>query len=99
MPNGITAIGGECGMGAEIIVATRDARDLVTQPGNPHMIWTGASVWVIPEWWYRTHHREAGWLLIMSKADLIATDPDAPTLDPACPATLLTDFSSNPAPS
>ena len=86
-------------MGAEIIVATRDALDLVSQPGNPHMIWTGASVRVIPERWYRTYRPEAGWLLIMSKADLIATQPDALSLEPVCLATLLTDFASNLDPS
>jgi hypothetical protein len=86
-------------MGAEIIVAARDARELVNQPGNPHMIWTGTGVWVIPEWWYRAHHREAGWLLIMSKADLIAADPEAVTLEPACLAALLAGFAASLGPS
>ncbi len=86
-------------MGAEIIIEARGARRLAAQPGNPHMIWTGTSVWVIPEWWYRDCHREAGWLLIMSQADLIATDPGAVTLEPACLATLLTGFAGNLDPS
>jgi hypothetical protein len=67
-------------MGAEVIVAARGAPGLAAQPGDPHMIWTGTGVWVIPEWWYRVNHREAGWLLIMSKADLIAIDPGAVAL-------------------
>jgi hypothetical protein len=28
----------------EIIVTTRDARQLLTEPGNPHLIWHGGQV-------------------------------------------------------
>jgi hypothetical protein len=82
-------------MCAEIIVTTRDARDLITRPGNPHMIWDGVTVRVIPAAWYLAQHRTAGWQLITSRADLIETDPGAAAYEPAFLATLLTSFASD----
>ena len=36
-------------MCAPVIVTEKDARDLITQPGNPHLIWDGAEARVITE--------------------------------------------------
>jgi len=82
-------------MCAEIIVTTRDARALITQPGNPHMVWDGQTAWVMPAWYYDLYHQDSGWQLIMTRADLLATDPEAVTYEPAYLATLLTTFADS----
>lgn len=79
----------------DIIVTTREARELITRTGNPHMIWDGTGIRVIPAGWYRFHRRTAGWLLIMTKADLLDVDPGAAGYDPVFLATLLTDYALN----
>ena len=79
-------------MCAPVIVAEENARDLITGPGNPHLIWDGAEARVITEDFYRALNAGSAWLLIMSRADLAALDPDALAYHPAALAELLTTF-------
>jgi hypothetical protein len=79
-------------MCAPVIVTEENARDLVTGPRNPHLIWDGAEARVIPGDFYRALHAESAWLLIMTRDDLRATDPAAPGYHPAWLAAMLTIF-------
>ena len=79
-------------MCAKVIVAENDASDLVTGPGNPHLIWDGAEARVITEDFYRALGAESAWLLIMSREILAGLDPAAFTCHPASLAGLLTAF-------
>jgi len=79
-------------MCAKVIVAESDADDLVTGPGNPHLIWDGAEARVITEDFYRALNAESAWLLIMTRNDLADLDPAAFTYHPATLAELLTTF-------
>ena len=79
-------------MCAPVIVTEENANDLITQPGNPHLIWDGAEARVITEDFYRALNTESQWLLIMSHADLADLDPAAFTYHPAALAELLTTF-------
>ena len=79
-------------MCAPVIVTEKNARDLITEPGNPHLIWDGAEARVIPEDFYRALNPGSAWVLIMSRADLAALDPDAFSYRPAALAGLLTTF-------
>jgi hypothetical protein len=78
-----------------IIVTTRDARQLLTEPGNPHLICHGREVRVVRERAWRDSYAADGALLIMSRDDLAALDPDALAYDPSRLATLLTTFGSD----
>ena len=78
-----------------IIVTTRDARQLLTEPGNPHLICHGREVRVVGQRAWRDSYVGDGALLIMSRAGLAALDPDAMAYDPSRLATLLTTFASN----
>src|ERR1017187_8238299 len=62
-------------MCAKVIVTAMDAKDLVTGPGNPHLIWDGAEARVITGDFYRAMHAESAWLLIMSREMLSDLDP------------------------
>jgi hypothetical protein len=77
-----------------IIVTTRDARQLLTDPGNPHLICHGRDVRVVGERAWREVYAADGALLIMSRDDLADLDPEALTYDPCRLATLLTTFAS-----
>ena len=79
-------------MCAKVIVAENDANDLVTGPGNPHLIWDGAEARVITEDFYDALNTGSAWLLIMSRDDLADVDPEALTYHPAALAELLTTF-------
>ena len=79
-------------MCAPVIVTEENARDLITEPGNPHLIWDGAEARVITEDFYRALNAGSAWLLIMSRADLADLDPDALAYHPAALAGLLTTF-------
>ncbi len=79
-------------MCAPVIVTAENARDLITEPGNPHLIWDGAEARVITEDFYRALNAGSKWLLIMSRADLADLDPDALAYHPAALAGLLTIF-------
>lgn len=79
-------------MCAPVIVTEENARDLITGPGNPHLIWDGAEARVITEDFYRALNAGSAWLLIMSRADLAGLDPDALSYRPAALAGLLTIF-------
>ena len=79
-------------MCAPVIVTEENARDLITGPGNPHLIWDGAEARVITEDFYRALNAGSKWLLIMSRADLADLDPGALAYDPAALAGLLTTF-------
>jgi hypothetical protein len=79
-------------MCAKVIVAGNDANDLITGPGNPHLIWDGAESHVITEDFYRALNAESPWLLIMTRDDLAGLDPAAFTYHPAALAELLTIF-------
>lgn len=79
-------------MCAAVIVTEENARDLITGPGNPHLIWDGAEARVITEDFYRALNAGSAWLLIMSHADLAGLDPDALSYRPAALAELLTIF-------
>ena len=46
-------------MCAPVIVTEENANDLITQPGNPHLIWDGAEARVITEDFYRALNAEA----------------------------------------
>lgn len=78
-----------------IIVTTRDARQLLTEPGNPHLICHGRDVRVVGERAWHDFHVGDGALLIMSRAGLAGLDPDALAYDPSRLATLLTTFASD----
>jgi hypothetical protein len=78
-----------------IIVTTRDARQLLTDPGNPHLIWHGGEVRVVRARAWRNFFHSDGALLIMSRDDLAAIDPDALDDDPGCLASLLTTFAND----
>jgi hypothetical protein len=82
-------------MSPEITVAESAANDLVTEPGNPHLIWDGAESWVVTEEFYRALASESEWLLIMTRDDLTGADPGAVTYHPAALAELLTTFTGN----
>ena len=84
-------------MCAPVIVTEKNAYDLITGPGNPHLIWDGAETRVITEDFYRALHAESAWLLIMSRADLAALDPGALAYHPAALAELLTTFGDDRA--
>ncbi len=77
-------------MCAPVIVTEENANDLITEPGNPHLIWDGAETRVITEDFYRALNAGSAWLLIMSRADLADLDPGALTYHPASLAGLLT---------
>ena len=79
-------------MCAPVIVTEENARDLITGPGNPHLIWDGAEARVITEDFYRALNAGSAWLLIMSRADLADLDPAALAYHPAALAGLLTTF-------
>jgi hypothetical protein len=79
-------------MCAPVIVTEGNARDLITGPGNPHLIWDGAEARVITEDFYRALNPGSKWLLIMSRADLAGLDPGAFSYRPAALAGLLTTF-------
>ena len=79
-------------MCAPVIVAEGNARDLITGPGNPHLIWDGAEARVITEDFYRALNAGSAWLLIMTRADLAGLDPAALDCHPAALAGLLTTF-------
>ena len=79
-------------MCAPVIVTEENANDLITEPGNPHLIWDGTEARVITEDFYRALNAESKWLLIMSHADLADFDPGALTYHPAALAELLTTF-------
>jgi hypothetical protein len=79
-------------MCAPVIVTEENARDLITEPGNPHLIWDGAEARVITEGFYDTLHATSPWLLIMCRDDLADIDPEALTYHPASLAELLTIF-------
>src|SRR5260370_11396447 len=53
-----------------IIVTTRDARQLLTEPGNPHLICHGRDVRVVGQRAWRDSYAGDGALLIMSRDDL-----------------------------
>jgi hypothetical protein len=78
-----------------IIVTTRDARQFLTEPGNPHLICHGREVRVVGERAWHDFYAGDGALLIMSRADLAALDPGALAYDPSRLATLLTTFASD----
>ncbi len=82
-------------MDEPIIVTTRDARQLLTEPGNPHLICHGREVRVVRERAWQDSYAGDGALLIMSRDDLAALDPDALGYDPSRLATLLTTFASD----
>jgi hypothetical protein len=82
-------------MADEIVVTTRDARQLLTEPGNPHLIWHGGQVRTVRQRAYRNFYRDNGAFLITSRAGLAAIDPGAPGIDPARLATLLTTFAND----
>lgn len=79
----------------EIIVTTRDARQLLTEPGNPHLICHGGQVRTVRQRAYRNFYRDNGAVLITSRADLAAMDPGALDIGPARLATLLTTFAGD----
>jgi hypothetical protein len=79
-------------MCAPVIVTEENANDLITEAGNPHLIWDGAEARVITEEFYRALNAESAWLLIMSRADLADLDPGALGYRPAALAGLLTIF-------
>jgi hypothetical protein len=79
-------------MCAPVIVTEENANDLITEPGNPHLIWDGTEARVITEDFYRAPHPGSAWLLIMSHAGLADLDPAAFTYPPAALASLLTTF-------
>ena len=82
-------------MCAPVIVTEKDARDLITQPGNPHLIWDGAEARVITEDFYRALNAESAWLLIMSRDDLAEIDPWALIYHPATMAERLSIFADD----
>ncbi len=77
-----------------IIVTTRDARQLLTDSGNPHLICHGREVRVVRQRAWRDFYAADGALLIMSRDDLAALDPDALDHDPGRLASLLTTFAN-----
>ena len=79
-------------MCAPVIVTEENARDLITEPGNPYLIWDGAEARVITEGFYDALHATSPWLLIMCRDDLADIDPEALTYHPASLAELLTTF-------
>ncbi len=82
-------------MCAPVIVTEENARDLITAPGNPHLIWDGAEARVITEDFYDALNTGSAWLLIMSRDDLADVDPEALTYHPASLAELLTIFADD----
>jgi hypothetical protein len=78
-----------------VIVTEKNARDLITGPGNPHLIWDGAEARVITQAFYRALHAESAWLLIMTRDDLAEIDPEAGTYHPATMAERLTTFADD----
>ena len=70
-------------MCAPVIVAEENAHDLITAPGNPHLIWDGAEARVITEDFYSALNAGSAWLLIMTRADLADLDPAALDYHPA----------------
>jgi hypothetical protein len=79
-------------MCAPVIVTEENARDLITAPGNPHLIWDGAEARVITGDFYDALNATSPWLLIMCRDDLADLDPEALTYHPASLAELLTIF-------
>jgi hypothetical protein len=79
-------------MCAPVIVTEENARDLITPPGNPHLIWDGAEARVITEDFYDALHATSPWLLIMCRDDLADIDPEALAYHPATLAEHLTIF-------
>ena len=79
-------------MCAPVIVTEGNARDLITGPGNPHLIWDGAEARVITEDFYRALNAGSAWLLIMSRAGLADLDPGALAYYPAALAGQVTAF-------
>ncbi len=75
-----------------VIVTEENARELITQAGNPHLIWDGAEARVITGDVYDALHARSPWLLIMCRADLAGLDPGALAYHPAALAELLTTF-------
>lgn len=82
-------------MCAPVIIIEENAHDLITGPGNPHLIWDGAEARVITEGFYRALHAESAWLLIMTRDDLAEIEPDAITYHPATMAERLTVFADD----
>ena len=78
-----------------IIVTTRDARQLLTEPGNPHLICHGRDVRVVGQRAWHDFYAGDGALLIMIRHDLAALDPGALAYDPSRLASMLTTFASN----
>lgn len=80
-------------MCAPVIVTEENARDLITQAGNPHLIWDGAEARVITEDFYDALHAESAWLLIITRDDLIAiAGPEVTTYADLSVARSLTDI-------
>ncbi len=77
-----------------IIVTTRDARQLLTDAGNPHLICHGREVRVVRQRAWRDFYAADGALLIMSRDDLAELDPDALREDPCSLASRLTTFAN-----
>jgi hypothetical protein len=77
-----------------IIVTTRDAWQLLTDPGNPHLICRGREVRVVRQRAWRDFYAADGALLIMSRDDLAAIDPEALHDDPGSLASRLTIFAN-----
>lgn len=82
-------------MCADVIVTERDANDLITGPGNPHLIWDGAEARLITEDFYDALHAESAWLLIMTRDDLADIAPDAFTYHPGTLAGMLSTFAAD----
>jgi hypothetical protein len=86
-------------MCAPVIVTEENANDLITQPGNPHLIWDSGTVRVVTGGDWAGRYRPGGALLIMTRYDLAEVDPDALGYDPFVLAGLLTRYARNFSPS
>ena len=82
-------------MCGELIVTTRDVRQFLADPGNPHMIWHGGEVRVVSQRAYNDFYRHDSAVLISSRAGLAAMDPGALDIGPTRLATLLTTFAAS----
>ena len=82
-------------MCAPVIVTEENARDLITAPGNPHLIWDRTEARVITEDFYDALNATSPWLLSMCRDDLADVDPEALTYHPASLAELLTIFADD----
>jgi hypothetical protein len=89
---------GSLEMCAPVVVTEENARDLITQPGNPRLIWDGTEARVITEDFYHALNADSAWLLIMRRADLAGLDPAALDYHPATLAGLLTTSATTSPP-